>query len=190
VDANTNIANVELLIGQGYWYNRRVTNALTWTEARPYADLFPANTNPPIVNAMSINAQGDEVTLEIEVTGESGEPIHHGNSSPLNSLWFQWRASRSGDLALSTDGSNFDTVLAVYTGSGLNSLSPVASDDDSGEGLRSGLGFRKCVHQRKVHQRKTRVQDCHSTCRESSGCRHKVATVQDRHRSVLPLAGC
>jgi len=75
VDANTNIANVELLIGQGYWYNRRVTNALSWTEARPYADLFPANTNPPIVNAMSINAQGDEVTLEIEVTGESGELI-------------------------------------------------------------------------------------------------------------------
>src|SRR5262249_41432794 len=47
-------------------------------------------------------------------------------------------------LALNTDGSTFDTVLAVYTGSGtdFSSLTPVNCDNDSGSnGMTSSLHF-------------------------------------------------
>ncbi|MCI0551019.1 MAG: hypothetical protein L0287_08690, partial [Anaerolineae bacterium] len=35
----------------------------------------------------------------------------------------------------------FDTVLAIYSGSSVGSLSPVVSNDDVGSGLQSSLTF-------------------------------------------------
>jgi uncharacterized membrane protein YgcG len=60
---------------------------------------------------------------------ESGEPDHAGDPGG-HSLWFKWTAPRSGTVSVDTCGSSFDTLLAVYTGSALNALTPVASSDD------------------------------------------------------------
>jgi hypothetical protein len=70
-------------------------------------------------------------------TAESGEPDHAG-ASPGHSLWFSWTAEKSGPIAIGTCTQNgdLDTVLGVYTGSELTSLSEVASDDD-GQNRRS-----------------------------------------------------
>jgi len=46
--------------------------------------------------------------------------------------WFSYVASTNGLLSANTFGSNFDTVLAAYTDTGLSSLTQVACDDDSG----------------------------------------------------------
>src|SRR5207248_8464273 len=48
--------------------------------------------------------------------------------------WYAYRAAADGILTIDTDGSDFDTVLAVYTGPGtdFDSLVPVACDNDSG----------------------------------------------------------
>jgi thiol-disulfide isomerase/thioredoxin len=43
---------------------------------------------------------------------------------------------------MSTAGSSFDTVLAVYLGPALASLTPVISDDDSGSNSTSRVNFR------------------------------------------------
>ena len=66
-------------------------------------------------------------------TREPGEPLHAGEKG-TNSVWLTWRAPASGIVVLSTLGSDFDTVLAVYTGPGTDfaSLVPVACDNDSG----------------------------------------------------------
>ncbi len=51
-------------------------------------------------------------------------------------------APSNGKVIAHTEGSDFDTLLAVYRGGTLSSLLPVASDDDSGQGLSSWLSFR------------------------------------------------
>jgi hypothetical protein len=66
-----------------------------------------------------------------EATKEPGEPSHAGNRGGA-SVWWTWTAPGSGPATLSTEGSDFDTLLAVYTGSSLTGLSLVASNDDSG----------------------------------------------------------
>ena len=74
--------------------------------------------------------------------GEGGEPNHAGNSAPLNSVWCAWQAPVSGRVSFDTTGSNFDTTLAVYTGSSVDQLTPVASNDNiAGNTLQSRLSF-------------------------------------------------
>lgn len=73
-------------------------------------------------------------------SSEAGEPAHDGTAA-TRSLWWTWTAPASGVLALDTNGSSFDTMLAVYTGSALASLTLQASDDDSGDGSQSKLEF-------------------------------------------------
>ena len=73
---------------------------------------------------------------------ESGEPNHAGNSGGA-SVWWTWTAPATGEVTFDTRGSTFDTLLAVYTGSSLNRLTPVASNDDAGSGGRqSEVSFR------------------------------------------------
>ena len=79
-----------------------------------------------------------------KATKEIGEPHHAEN--PLDaggkSLWWTWTAPDCAAFVLiSTAGSDFDTVLAVYTGSALSSLNLVASNDDSIDGLTSEVAF-------------------------------------------------
>lgn len=69
-------------------------------------------------------------------TKQAGEPNHAGNSGG-HSVWFRWTAPNTGTLTVSTEGSSFDTVLAVYRGTTLNALTIVAADDDGGPGVTS-----------------------------------------------------
>jgi hypothetical protein len=46
-------------------------------------------------------------------------------------VWYSWTAPFSGPVTMDTCISNFDTVLAVYKGSAIGSVSQVASDDDA-----------------------------------------------------------
>lgn len=68
----------------------------------------------------------------LEATAEPGEPSHGGISGVGRSVWWQWTAPESGPFRLETRGSDYDTVLAVYTGSTLGSLELKASNDDAG----------------------------------------------------------
>lgn len=62
-------------------------------------------------------------------TAETGEPAHAG-SPARRSLWWKWTPSGFGRMTIDTRGSSFDTVLAVYTGSALNRLTAVASNNN------------------------------------------------------------
>lgn len=63
-------------------------------------------------------------------TGEPGEPDHALISAPAASAWWSWTAPAAGRVTVSTAGSGFDTVLAVYTGNATDQLSGIASNDD------------------------------------------------------------
>jgi subtilisin family serine protease len=94
---------------------------------RPPGDAFGS---PQSISGASINANG----INGAATRESGEPDHlpaNGSSLGENSVWYSWTAPFSGPVTMDTCVSSFDTVLAVYKGSAVGSLSQVASDDDA-----------------------------------------------------------
>jgi subtilisin family serine protease len=79
-------------------------------------------------------------TNNLWATREPGEPVHAGVGSG-HTLWWRWRAYRDGIATFSTAGSDFDTVLAVYTGRKVDALREIAANDDFGS-LQSQVSFR------------------------------------------------
>lgn len=100
----------------------------------------PANDN--FANAQAITGCSGSVTgTNLAATRESGEQNHEpDDNGGARSVWYSWQAPSSGGATISTTGSRFDTVLGVYTGNAVNSLSPVTQldgtvgkdDDDNG----------------------------------------------------------
>jgi hypothetical protein len=75
-------------------------------------------------------------------TREAGEPSHAGNMGG-HSVWYRWTAPSAVPVSFDTGGSTFDTLLAVYTGSSVGTLTLVAQNDDvyGGVNLRSRVRF-------------------------------------------------
>jgi hypothetical protein len=95
--------------------------------------------SPPVNRGYS----GTHLFSTFGAISEPGEPTHC-NVAGGASYWFSFVASESGEVRFDTEGSSFDTVLAVYTatGPGFGNLLPVACDNDSGaDGADSKLTF-------------------------------------------------
>lgn len=73
-------------------------------------------------------------------SAENGEP-RHGGVGGGRSVWWQWTASTSARTTIDTIGSDFDTVLAVYTGNTVGLLTEVASNDDISGSTESRVRF-------------------------------------------------
>lgn len=89
--------------------------------AQPANDNFASAT--PLAGQWGTN--GVDTT---GATAQAGEPAHANNPAGA-SVWFTWVAEQSGPVTFDTFGSDFDTVLAVYTGTVVNNLSVVAAND-------------------------------------------------------------
>ena len=92
--------------------------------------------NAQVVTGMVFMVSGNNVGA----TKEPGEPNHAGNSGGA-SVWYRWTAPSSGNFTLDTIGSDFQTLLAVYTGNSVSSLTAVASNIGSGGNGTSLLTF-------------------------------------------------
>jgi len=101
--------------------------------APPANDLF-AN------RAAVAGGSWQQAGSNLYATKETAEP-NHANNAGGQSVWWTWTAPANGPVVLQTSGSVFDTLLAVYTGSTANSLTMVASNDDSASGTTSWLSF-------------------------------------------------
>jgi hypothetical protein len=77
----------------------------------------------------------------VEASKEPYERAHAGDVGG-HSVWYRWTAPASGPVDFNTLGSDFSTVLAVYTGDSVTNLSPVASDiADVGGAMTSRVDF-------------------------------------------------
>lgn len=83
---------------------------------------------------------GQLVGNNIEATFEPGEP-NHADKPGGKSIWYTWTAPATGIATFSTVGSTFDTLLAVYNGEAVDTLTNVASDEDRGGFFTSLLRF-------------------------------------------------
>lgn len=85
-----------------------------------FADAITLSGNAPIATAGDstdgIGGSG--------ATKETGEPNHAGDAGG-SSVWWKWTPDTDGRVSVTTAGSGFDTLLAVYTGAAVNALTPV-----------------------------------------------------------------
>jgi hypothetical protein len=89
----------------------------------------PANDD--FVNATSLDgASGSLAGSNAYATKEPGEPDHALNEGG-SSIWYAWTPAFTGTGYVSTAGSEFDTLLGVYTGSAISSLVTAAANDDA-----------------------------------------------------------
>ena len=95
--------------------------------------------NDNFVNRISLTSPTTTGT-NVNATKESGEPNHGGNVGG-KSVWWSWTAPASGNFTLSTAGSNFDTLLGLYTGSDVSGLTQIGGNDDSNGTLQSQVTF-------------------------------------------------
>ena len=92
----------------------------------------PAPPNNNFASAQVISGCAGSVGgTTVGATREASEPNHapDGNGG-IHSIWYRWTAPATGVVTLDTVGSDFDTVLAVYTENALGALSVGFKNDD------------------------------------------------------------
>lgn len=93
---------------------------------------LPADDNDNFDGArVLVGCVGSVTGKNVNATKEAGEPNHApDNNGGTHSVWYQWQAPSSGSVTITTAGSAYDTVLAVYTGAGVNGLLLITRNDD------------------------------------------------------------
>jgi hypothetical protein len=119
-----------------YWVTaRNATSTSAFSAADPgyRAAIGPANDN--FANRITITGMSVTITgSNAGATKEAGEPAKVAGNPGGRSVWWTWTAPTSGKVTIDTHGSTFDTLLGVYTGSSLSSLTVVAANDDDPAG--------------------------------------------------------
>src|SRR6185369_7223742 len=102
---------------------------------RPLNDNF-TNRIPISDSLATVNGSNSLATFEAQ------EPLHCGHLGG-RSVWWSWTPAVSRVATITTAGSDFNTLLAVYTGNDLSRLEEVASNDDdpAGGSLQSCVSF-------------------------------------------------
>jgi predicted outer membrane repeat protein len=108
----------------------------------------PGNLQPPandnFANAKTIS--GDNVSepgTTVGATQEAGDPDFFVDAfSSGHSVWYRWTAPFSGSTTIDTCTTDYDSLLGVYTGSALGSLTEVAvNNNDCPSGWGSKVTF-------------------------------------------------
>ena len=80
-----------------------------------YVNLKNPPLNDDIENAAVLEGDRDRaIAINRIATGQTNEPDHARASSPINSVWWKWTATKDGSVTVKTLGSTFDTTLAAY----------------------------------------------------------------------------
>jgi len=74
------------------------------------------------------NLSGQTVVEAYAATSEYGEPERIAGTKPI---WYRFTPNSRATVSLKTAGSNFDTVLGLFTGTEITDLSLVAYNDDA-----------------------------------------------------------
>ena len=95
------------------------------------ANFFTPLPNDAFASAIGLTGTHGSVTgANNGATKEAGEPTVAANPGGA-SIWYRFRAPATGTLRLTTSGSAFDTLLGVYRGSAVTTLTEVASNDNA-----------------------------------------------------------
>jgi subtilisin family serine protease/outer membrane protein assembly factor BamB len=106
--------------------------ALRSSDNRPFNDDF----------ATRARLRGTNLAIRSVNTGASieAEPALAGAAASAT-LWWEWTPAITATVRVSTDGSVYDSLVGVFTGTALDALTPVAANDNDGSKLTSRLEF-------------------------------------------------
>jgi len=121
---------ISSLTGKARAGRLNLAKALVSTNAPPV--VRPANDSFASASGVT-GTSWTRTGSSVNATAETGEPSHAGQAAGF-SIWYNWTAPASGSVTISTAGSGFDTVLAVYTGNAVGALTPVAANDNPASG--------------------------------------------------------
>src|SRR5207245_2294395 len=101
----------------------------------------PANDN--FTNAFKIAPEGAVIPATNNYASlEPGEPLHAQVATVAASVWWTWSPAVNTNVLMDLAGSSFDPVLAVYTGTTVTNLQPVAaSSNDAVNRLKAHVNF-------------------------------------------------
>jgi len=126
------------------WYNIDSVSAggYTWTIHGAVFGITPPGSGTAPANDSCSGA----ITLSSGVTNSlntanatsTGDPTPNCGSGAGKGVWFKVTPVANGTVSVTTCGSGFDTVLAIYSGS-CGSLTSVTCDDDGGCGGNTSL---------------------------------------------------
>ena len=102
----------------------QLQTGLAQAASPPPSDEFEAA--PALPEELPVQVSGNN----IKFSAEKGEPERAG-VLPSTSAWYKWTPEDSGPVVVETCGSRFDTLLGVYTGEELASLTEVAGNDNA-----------------------------------------------------------
>ncbi|MEZ5414237.1 MAG: immunoglobulin domain-containing protein [Opitutaceae bacterium] len=104
----------------------------------------PGNNNFASAYSISLSSGTTQATGEnFYANKEAGEPDHDpGEGAGGQSVWWKWTAPSNGDVTVDTKNSTFDTLLGVYTGGSVSSLTTVGVNDDDDAHEPSGYQYR------------------------------------------------
>ena len=102
--------------------------------AAPSNDRF---SNRTVIQATPF----DDSASTLEATIEQGEPTPSCAGERTNSVWYEYTPTAAGSLQADTLGSDYDTVVAIWTGPSLGSLNEVTCQDDVASSFQSVAVF-------------------------------------------------
>ena len=115
------IESIEMNVGYAF-------NGTPWLGS--YLASLPSPSNDDFADATAISGGSGSVTGTNMGAGiEDGEPLYTYAESTAT-VWWSWTAPKSGSFAFDTHGSDFDTVLGVYTGNAADGFALVGENDD------------------------------------------------------------
>lgn len=109
-----------------------LARALASTDNRPFNDDFSERARVSGEN-LSIRTVNTGATIETE-------PAISGQAAGAT-LWWEWQPKTTSVVRVSTDGSSYDTVLGVFSGTELSALTAVAGNDNETGKTTSRLEF-------------------------------------------------
>jgi redox-sensitive bicupin YhaK (pirin superfamily) len=101
--------------------------------AAPANDMFASASAISTAGGNSGSVTGTTV----QATRETGEPSPLSASvwgSSGKSIWYSWTAPVTGPVTITTEGSGYDTMLALYSGSSITGLTSLGANDDVSSG--------------------------------------------------------
>jgi thermitase len=100
-----------------------------------------ATDNDNFANAIVLVGNSGSVTGSVvNATKETGEP-QHADKPGGASIWYRWTAASGDSITFDATATQWDTLLAVYSGKQLPALSPVVSNDNYGTLISSRVTF-------------------------------------------------
>ena len=96
--------------------------------AAPANDSF---ATPTVITGISATVTSSNIDATLQINEQLPDaPGSTTAQSSQASVWFTWTAPITGAVQIDTLGSDFDTIVAVWTGSNLTTLSEIASNDE------------------------------------------------------------